>query len=126
MVPRAYQRPPGAAGEAKPNTEVFRLLAVRLGLEDPCFSETDEQLAAAILEGSPDGVSLEELRSRGFAKVDVGQAAAPHAEGGSRRPTASCPSRPTGWPAPASIRCPRTTSRPRRRARAPASGTRLR
>jgi hypothetical protein len=126
MVPRAYQRPPGAAGEAKPNTEVFRLLAVRLGLEDPCFSETDEQLAAAILEGSPGGVSLEELRSRGFAKVDVGQAAAPHAEGGSRRPTASCPSRPTGWPAPASIRCPRTTSRPRRRARAPASGTRLR
>ena len=31
-------------GEAKPNTETFRLLAARLGFGDPCFSETDEQL----------------------------------------------------------------------------------
>ena len=68
-------------GEAKANTEVFRLLAARLGLDDPCFSETDEALAAAILDGSPGGVSLEELRSRGFVKVDVSQGAAPHAEG---------------------------------------------
>ena len=29
-------------GEAKPNTEVFRLIAARLGLDDSCFSETDE------------------------------------------------------------------------------------
>ena len=25
-------------GEAKPNTEAFRLLAARLGLDDPCFA----------------------------------------------------------------------------------------
>lgn len=69
-------------GEAKPNTEAFRLIAARMGLDDPCFAETDEQLAAALLDGSPGGVALEELRSRGFVKVDVGQAAAPHAHGG--------------------------------------------
>jgi len=73
-------------GEAKPNTEVFRLVAARMGLDDPCFFETDEELAAAILDGSPGGVSLEELRSRGFVKVDVGQSAAPHAEGGFSTP----------------------------------------
>ena len=27
-------------GEAKPNTEAFRLIAGRMGLDDPCFSET--------------------------------------------------------------------------------------
>src|SRR3954452_8892840 len=70
-------------GEAKPNTEAFRLVAAALGLDDPCFRETDEELAAAILADSPGAVSLAELRSRGFVKVDVGQAAAPHAEGGS-------------------------------------------
>ena len=31
-------------GEAKPNTEAFRLIAARMGLDDPCFSETDEEL----------------------------------------------------------------------------------
>ncbi|MBC7454285.1 MAG: molybdopterin-dependent oxidoreductase, partial [Massilia sp.] len=31
-------------GEAKPNTEVFRLLAARMGFTDPCFQESDDQL----------------------------------------------------------------------------------
>src|SRR3954464_4317961 len=30
-------------GEAKPNTEIFRLLAARLGLDDPCFQDSDEE-----------------------------------------------------------------------------------
>ena len=34
-------------GEAKPNTEIFRLLAARLGLDDPCFRDTDEELVDA-------------------------------------------------------------------------------
>lgn len=73
-------------GEAKPSTETFRLIAARLGLDDPCFSETDEELAAALFEGAPGGVSLDALRSRGFVKVDVGQGTAPHAEGGFSTP----------------------------------------
>src|SRR5438093_5141676 len=32
-------------GEAKANTEVFRLLAARMGFDDPCFSESDEVIA---------------------------------------------------------------------------------
>ena len=36
-------------GEAKPNTEAFRLIAARMGLDDPCFSETDEELLEALV-----------------------------------------------------------------------------
>jgi anaerobic selenocysteine-containing dehydrogenase len=65
-------------GEAKPNTETFRLIAARLGLEDPLFGETDEQLVNRLL------ADFEEngLRERGWTKVDLGQGPTPHAEGG--------------------------------------------
>ena len=62
-------------GEAKPNTETFRLLADRLGLDDPCFSETDSELVDALLEN----FSENGLRERGWTKVDLGQGPVPHA-----------------------------------------------
>ncbi|WP_259312933.1 molybdopterin-containing oxidoreductase family protein [Capillimicrobium parvum] len=65
-------------GEAKPNTEIFRLLAARLGFDDPCLRESDEQLLDALLATGP---SLPGLRERGWAKVDLGQGPLPHAEG---------------------------------------------
>ena len=52
-----------------------------MGLDDPRFSESDSELLAALLEGSPGGIGLEELESRGFAKTDLGFGPAPHAEG---------------------------------------------
>jgi anaerobic selenocysteine-containing dehydrogenase len=67
-------------GEAKPTTEVFRLLAGRMGLDDPLFSETDEELLERLLADGP--VSLAELRARGWQKIDLGQGPVPHAEGG--------------------------------------------
>jgi anaerobic selenocysteine-containing dehydrogenase len=69
-------------GEAKPNTEVFRLLAARMGLDDPCFSDTDEQLVEQLLATAPDAVRLDGLRERGWVKLDLGQGTTPHAEGG--------------------------------------------
>jgi anaerobic selenocysteine-containing dehydrogenase len=64
-------------GEAKPNTETFRLLAARLGLDDPCFRDSDEELMEQLLESfDEDG-----LRERGWVKVDLGQGETPHAEG---------------------------------------------
>jgi anaerobic selenocysteine-containing dehydrogenase len=69
-------------GEAKPNTEIFRLLATRLGLDDPCFSDSDEDLLAAVFAGAPAGITLDALADRGWAKVDLGQGPTPHADGG--------------------------------------------
>ena len=74
-------------GEAKPTTEAFRLLAARLGYDDPALSETDEQLLERLLEGDPGGVSLASLRERGWQKIDLGQGPAPHAEGNFVTPT---------------------------------------
>jgi anaerobic selenocysteine-containing dehydrogenase len=69
-------------GEAQPNTEIFRRIAAELGLDDPCFAQTDESLLDELLAGAPDSVSVGELRERGFTKIDLGQGPAPHAEGG--------------------------------------------
>jgi anaerobic selenocysteine-containing dehydrogenase len=68
-------------GEAKSTTESFRLLAVRMGLDDPCFRESDEEMLASLFEPEPAGVTLEGLRERGWAKIDLGQGPTPHAEG---------------------------------------------
>jgi anaerobic selenocysteine-containing dehydrogenase len=65
-------------GEAKPNTEVFRLLADHMGLDDPCFREGDAELADALLAGFEENG----LRERGWTKVDLGQGPVPHAQGG--------------------------------------------
>lgn len=69
-------------GEAKPNTEIFRMLAARLGLDDPCFSDSDEELVEAVLATAPAHVKLDGLEERGWVKVDLGQGPAPHADGG--------------------------------------------
>jgi anaerobic selenocysteine-containing dehydrogenase len=73
-------------GQAKPNTEIFRLLAARLDLTDPCFGETDEQMLAALFAGAPAGITLDALRERGWLKIDLGQGSAPHAGGGFATP----------------------------------------
>jgi anaerobic selenocysteine-containing dehydrogenase len=65
-------------GEAKPNTEAFRMLAAKLGLDDPCFRETDAELVDALLAGFEENG----LRERGWTKVDLGQGPVPHADGG--------------------------------------------
>jgi anaerobic selenocysteine-containing dehydrogenase len=66
-------------GEARPNTAIFRALAERLGLDDPCFSESDEEMVDSLLAAGP---PLDGLRERGWAKIDLGQGPVPHAEGG--------------------------------------------
>src|SRR4051794_20264410 len=68
-------------GQAKPNTEIFRLLAARLGLTDPCFRESDEEMLTGLLADAPGGVTLPELRRHGWMKIDLGQGPAPHAHG---------------------------------------------
>jgi anaerobic selenocysteine-containing dehydrogenase len=69
-------------GEAKPNTEAFRLIAERLGLDDPCFYDSDEELVEQLLTKPPDGLDVQALRERGWAKIDLGQGSSPHADGG--------------------------------------------
>src|SRR5215210_3332356 len=69
-------------GESKPNTEIFRSIAARMGLDDPSLADSDEEMLAALFADRPAGLDLADLRSNGFAKVRLGQGEAPHAEGG--------------------------------------------
>jgi anaerobic selenocysteine-containing dehydrogenase len=69
-------------GQARPNTEIFRRLAKRLSLDDPCFRENDEDMLASLFADAPAGITLADLRDHGWLKIDLGQGRTPHAEGG--------------------------------------------
>ena len=80
-------------GEAKPNTEVFRQLAARMGFTEPCFGDTDDDIARqALLYDHPRaaGITWDELKSRGFQRLAVPEAYAPFATGGFPTPSGRC------------------------------------
>ena len=70
-------------GESLPNSEVFRRLAARLGFDEPCFRDSDEDICRTALKG----VDWERLKQTGWQKLDVPERFAPFAQGGF--PTAS-------------------------------------
>jgi anaerobic selenocysteine-containing dehydrogenase len=74
-------------GGAKPTTEAFRLLARRMGLDGAAFEASDEDLLGELLAGEPAGLTVERLRERGWAKIDLSQGPTPHAEGNFGTPT---------------------------------------
>jgi molybdopterin guanine dinucleotide-containing S/N-oxide reductase-like protein len=80
-------------GEAKPNTEVFRLLAARMGFDDDCFKDSDEELGRQALESDHDrmkGMTLEKLKEAGWLRLNVPAAYAPFAEGNFPTPSGKC------------------------------------
>jgi anaerobic selenocysteine-containing dehydrogenase len=79
--------------EAKPNTEVFRLLAARLNFTEDCFKDTDEEIARqalAVAHPALEGVTLERLRERGWLRLSLPEEFAPFAEGGFGTPSGKC------------------------------------
>jgi anaerobic selenocysteine-containing dehydrogenase len=64
-------------GEAKPNTQVFRELAARLGFDEPCFADSDEQLAAQAFTAD---IDMAALRTNGWLKLPLPEL--PFADGG--------------------------------------------
>jgi anaerobic selenocysteine-containing dehydrogenase len=72
-------------GEAKPNTQIFRELARRMGYDDPCFLEDDQSLCRAAFG---DRVDFERLLDQGFATIEVPDA--PFARGGFPTPSGKC------------------------------------
>lgn len=72
-------------GEAKPNTQVFRELAERMGFDEPCFRESDESMAR---NAFGPGVSFDALREHGWVKLPIAEA--PFAEGNFPTPNGKC------------------------------------
>ncbi len=80
-------------GEARPNTEVFRLLAARMGFAEPCFRDTDDDLARqAFRTGHPRaaGIAWDTMKAVGFQRLSVPAAYAPFAAGGFPTPSGKC------------------------------------
>jgi anaerobic selenocysteine-containing dehydrogenase len=77
-------------GDALPNSEIFRRLGGRLGLEAELFTDTDEDLVRTALAGDDPlltGVTWERLVEDGYAKVAVGDDWRPYADGGFTTPS---------------------------------------
>lgn len=78
-------------GEALPNSEIFRRLAARMGFEDPCFSDTDDALAAQAFDAQdPRAAHFDwpRVKERGWIKLQMPDA--PFARGGFPTPSGKC------------------------------------
>ncbi|UCE30338.1 MAG: molybdopterin oxidoreductase family protein [Burkholderiales bacterium] len=74
-------------GEARPNSEIFRALAARMGFDDAPLAASDREVARAALDWSDPrlaGTSFEDLLDRGWVRLRIGADpnAAPFADGG--------------------------------------------
>ena len=80
-------------GEAKPNWEVFSLLAERMGFEDDCFRDTDEDIISQALAADYEpfeGITLDRLKRDGWARLNLPETFAPFAKGGYSTPSGKC------------------------------------
>jgi len=80
-------------GEAVPNTELFRRLAARMGLDHPCLRESDEEMARQAFEWDHPfmkGITFERLEREGSVRLSVPEPFVPFAEGGFPTPSGKC------------------------------------
>lgn len=81
------------SGEAKPNSEIFRLLARRMGLDPKFFADDDLGLIRQALNTNAEklqGVSLDILMERGWTRLNVPTPYLPFAEGKFPTPSGKC------------------------------------
>ncbi|MQA83587.1 MAG: molybdopterin-dependent oxidoreductase [Streptosporangiales bacterium] len=80
-------------GEAVPNTEFFRRLAPRLGLDEPYLRASDEELVRAALDSDHPylrDASYERLHEEGWAPLNLPRPWLPFADGGFPTPSGKC------------------------------------
>ncbi|TXI91034.1 MAG: molybdopterin oxidoreductase family protein [Burkholderiaceae bacterium] len=64
-------------GEAKSNAEIFRLLAKAMGFTEPCFAESDEELAAQAFNYEHERTrhtNWADLKAKGWSKLQMPEA----------------------------------------------------
>jgi len=80
-------------GEAKPNSEIFRLIAAEMGLDDPIFRDDDVTLIRQALDTNAEklrGVTFEKLVETGWMRLNVPTPYLPFAEGKFLTPSGKC------------------------------------
>jgi anaerobic selenocysteine-containing dehydrogenase len=84
-----------APGEAKPNYEIFRLLAKKFGFNEDQFTWSDEECLENYVDWNApacNGIDLNYLKQNGYARLDVGTKdnRVPHKEGNFPTPSGKC------------------------------------
>ncbi|HET8547270.1 MAG TPA: molybdopterin dinucleotide binding domain-containing protein, partial [Bryobacteraceae bacterium] len=82
-----------APGEAKSNVAVFRLLAQRMGFDDSCFGDSEDDMIRTLLASGHsflEGITLERLDREHWVRLNVGLPFLPFAEGGFGTPSGRC------------------------------------
>jgi anaerobic selenocysteine-containing dehydrogenase len=93
QLARPAVKPPG---EARSNVDVFRSLAARMGFEDACFLESEDDMIRTLLgSGHPflEGITLDRLDREHFVRLNIstpGTPFLPFAEGGFGTPSGKC------------------------------------
>jgi anaerobic selenocysteine-containing dehydrogenase len=80
-------------GEALPNSEIFRRIAARMGLDEPHLKDDDLTLIRQALGSGHrnlEGVTLETLRETGWARLNLPKPWLPYAEGKFFTPSGKC------------------------------------
>jgi anaerobic selenocysteine-containing dehydrogenase len=80
-------------GEAKPNSEIFRLLAARMRLTEPSLQDDDLTIIQQALSSTSEklrGVALEQLLERGWMRLNVPTPYLPFANGEFLTPSGKC------------------------------------
>src|SRR3954465_13853251 len=80
-------------GESLANSEIFRRLAARMGFDEACFRDSDEDIARQALGSSHrnlEGIGWDELKERGWQRLAVAERFAPFAQGGFPTPSGKC------------------------------------
>jgi anaerobic selenocysteine-containing dehydrogenase len=75
-------------GEALPNAEIFRRLAAKMGFDEPCFRDSDDDIAATAF--TEPNFDWEQLKRDGWQRLDRPQTYAPFANGGFPTKSGKC------------------------------------
>ncbi len=83
-------------GEARSNVDTFRALALRMGFDDACFHDSEDDMIRTLLSsGHPflDGITLERLEREHFVRLNVSgkdEPFLPFAQGGFETASGNC------------------------------------
>lgn len=83
-------------GETKSNVEVFRLAAARMGFDDPCFADSEDDMIRTLLDSAHpflQGITLERLDREHSVRLNVAPDSEPYlpfAGGGFGTPSGKC------------------------------------
>jgi len=85
-----------APGEARSNVDTFRALALRMGFDDACFRDTEDDMIRTLLKSDHpflEGITLERLEREHFVRLNLApndEPFLPFAQGGFGTPSGKC------------------------------------